>query len=202
LKVENGDGCIAGTSWELFATSNYTNNDDVRVTYGPSGHILNYVPPPVLPEGLWTNQTFWGYMGVIVEGLHWLLLADFGQVAPTEYPSLASYNTSNLNLSGAELYPSTNNIFENSTLYDLTLTMLSAFEDVSLDPPINSNFPLAPNQTVLVQSYSCQVRELKQPASLLITLIAADYVLIFGGYKLVTWTAGYLEKRRKDGISF
>ena len=79
---------------------------------------------------------------------------------------------------------------------------MSAFEDVSLDPPINSNFPLAPNQTVLVQSYSCQVRELKQPASLLITLIAADYVLIFGGYKLVTWTAGYLEKRRKDGISF
>jgi hypothetical protein len=199
----NNDEYIAGSSWELLGTSNYTDNDAVRVTYGSGGGILSYDPPPVLPEGLWTNQTFWGYMGVIFEGLHWLLLADFGQVEPTEYPSLLSYNTSNLNLSGAELYPATNNIFDNSTLYELTLGMISSFQDMNLDPPISSNdFPLQPNQTVLVQSYNCQVRELKQPASLLITLIAADYVLIVGGYKLITWIAGYLERRREDGISF
>jgi len=169
------------------------------------------VPPPVLPPGLWTNTTFWQYMGVLFEGLHWMFLADFGQTLSTAYPFFDGYNTTDIDFSGAESVPSTYNIFVNSTLYQSALRMMAygltqsydngSFADVGLNLPVlkADDFPLVFNETVLVQSYYCQQRRLKQPASLLATLLAADYVLIIGGYKLVTWIAELVEKRRAEG---
>ena len=208
-----GNSSIPGNSWQLDSASNYTHYDDVRITYVPGQGINRFVPPPVLPQGLWTNNTFWEYMGVLFEGLHWMFLADFGQTQSTEYPLFDGYNTTNIDFSGAELFPSTNNIFANSTLYQSTLRMMAygltesydnrSFADVGLNLPVlkADDFPLALNETVLVQSYYCQQRQLKHPASLLATLLAADYVLIIGGYKLVTWIAELVEKRRAQGIA-
>jgi len=67
-------------------------------------------------------------------------------------------------------------------------------------PPFDetNGFPLEPGEAVFVISYSCTLRQLKSPVSLIVTVIAADYALIVGGYSLVTWLAMFLEKRREN----
>jgi hypothetical protein len=94
------------------------------------------------------------------------------------------------------------NIFVNPVLYENSRAMLNKW----IDQPIPSfdNFsdylPFRENNSVLFQSYYCQKRQRKGALNLFITVIAADYALIMGGYKLVVFIASWIEKRRQEGI--
>jgi hypothetical protein len=156
---------------------------------------------------------FQSSVGFIFPLLHWLYLADFGQTSSTVYPNLTFFRAAGPNApESSEFYPavqlpSTYNIFVNETGYDNMISFVFAwFESFTGDLPANiptfhqtSELPLEPNETSFVVSYSCNERQLKSPVSLVITVIAADYALIVGGYSIVKWIGMFLEKRRENG---
>jgi hypothetical protein len=106
-----------------------------------------------------------------------------------------------INFTEAQRLPPTSNVFVNSSLYGLVSTW--SLDSMPMAPPLfneTNGLPLQSRETVFVVSYSCQERRLKSPFSLIITVIAADYALIAGGYTAVIWIAYLIEKRQKARI--
>jgi hypothetical protein len=128
-------------------------------------------------------------MGSIMPLFFWLYLADFGQTTQT-----SSFNNESL---------TTYNIFVNETLYEdmasWIVSLVHGYDDPFPAFDETNGLPMEPAQTFLVASYSCTQRQLKSPVSLIITVIAADYALIVGGYSFVKWIAMFLETRRRNG---
>jgi hypothetical protein len=190
----------------------YTDADQfiVSVEYLPGGKIQNLILPPSLQveneDDPWSQKDFWNYLGLLFETVYWIFLADFGQISPTEYPRVDdAVNTGNFSVfdfSVSETLPFTNNIFVNSSLYQIAWSTGTE----SLYPPSfwqvpafnnTKNFPLTTNETVFIQSYLCEQRRLKSPFSLFITVVVADYALIAGAYNFAIWIAVIIEKRQK-----
>jgi hypothetical protein len=151
----------------------------------------------------------------LFEILYWLYLADFGQISPTVYP-LFGYGDllqpEPSNFAKVEQLPPTYNVFVNSSRYEMLSTWTTDFmQYVGGSPPTNTTnaplfnetngLPLQPNETTIVVSYPCQQRIIKSPLSFIVTIIAADYALVMGGYKIVVWIALRFEKRRRTGTS-
>ena len=148
----------------------------------------------------------------LFEILYWLYLADFGQISPTVYP-LFGYGDliqpEPSNFAKVEQLPPTYNVFVNSSRYEMLSTWTTDFiQIVGGSPPTNTtNAPLfnetnlQPNETIFVVSYPCQQRIIKSPLSFIVTIVAADYALVMGGYKIVVWIALRFEKRRRTGTS-
>jgi hypothetical protein len=144
----------------------------------------------------------WKVFNWLVVGYYWGLLADLGQVAPTGY---------DLTIPNDPLpvpFPSTNNIFINATLFEIFSSyfyttfgpILEGIFSNATYPPIllNDENRLTPVETTLLRSYSCSQWQLKNPASLVISVIVANYALIKGSYALVLLVAGWFQKRKDD----
>jgi hypothetical protein len=208
----SNDSCIACNSWQLVGVYDYTDADqfEVSVEYLPGGKIQNLILPPALQveneDDPWSQKDFWNYLGLLFETVYWTFLGDFGQISPTEYPKVEDavneQNFSIFDFSVSETLPSTNNIFVNSSLYQIAWNTgtKSLQSPSSWQVPAFSNsknLPLTTNETVFIQSYLCEQRRLKSPFSLFITVVVADYALITGAYNFVLLIAVIIEKRRK-----
>jgi hypothetical protein len=105
----------------------------------------------------------------------------------------------------ATVLPSTNNIFVNSSLSEMTWntivgSIINAYTLLPVPTFNGSALPLRENNSVvLTESYYCQQRKLKGWLNLFLTVIAADYALIVGGYTLVVLIGSWIEKRRAEG---
>jgi hypothetical protein len=202
--MESGDNNIAAGEWYLetalntitygilFQPDGTVATVTIMADTGTNGPIDNPPPAPVLDS-----------IGFIFPLLHWLYLADFGQTSPTTYGSSLTLGLDGGEPQTSNFYPAvqlppTYNFLVNETMYqDMT-----AFINPNFVCPafIESNgLPLKPNETNFFISYSCNERQLKSPVSLIITVIAANYPLVIGGWSIVKWIALYLEKRRKNG---
>ena len=148
-----------------------------------------------------SEAAVWEYVGRNFCILYCLFLADFGRTAVSNP------------LFGTVTQPAVSNtianIFVDQVLYENYLEYLRNLESDSFyiqltnasSPVIPSTTftPLQPVNTTFRQTYSCQQRQLKSGANFLISVIAADYAFIVGGYSLIIWIAGAIQKRRKDG---
>jgi hypothetical protein len=123
--------------------------------------------------------------------LNWLYLADLGQI--TNYYEY-SY-----------IYGDMGNVFVNESLYLDYLGYFHTYPDAiwpynaSVEELKSSFSPLQPVDTMIVQNYACQQRQLKGGVSLLTSVIIADYPFIVGGFTLVIWMASAFQKRQKEG---
>jgi hypothetical protein len=158
-----------------------------------------FSPTIKLLEQLDHKFNFWKMVNSVFVSFYWTALLDVGSVSPTTYTQQDFL----VNFSSATTHPSTNNIFLNSTLFDSYAT----YWRTSLLPALNWSLPNLPNQTLSDQevvtfsrSYNCLQRRLKAPINLVVSVIAANYVLIMGGYTVFLAVAMSLEKcRRRDG---
>jgi hypothetical protein len=182
---------------------------------GDATYTISYFPGGILLEPLftppcWVDQNcvqsdFWETIGRLYEGIHWLYLADFGQISATEY---LGYGSDAIDWTQAKLYSPTSNVFVNSSLYQAARDASPRLYFPNWQPSYfgvpefneTDALPQKANESiVLVQSYLCQQRKLKHPLNLLLTVLAADYALIVGGYGLVVLIASLIQKRRKVG---
>ena len=191
---------IAAGDWTLSVESD---SNTSYLSYAPNGTATAVSPQTLNPPTLPTYFQF--SLGFIFPLFYWPYLADFGQTSTIVYPNFTSIqDMADTPFAVNKQLPPTYNIFVNETLYeDMTAFLLNwtgldnTFPLPSFDE--KNGFPLEPSETFLVVSYSCTQRQLKSPVSLIVTVIAADYALIVGGYSIVKWIAMFLETRRKKG---
>jgi len=126
---------------------------------------------------------------------YWLQLADLGQISATD----PNVNTSDPDPNGP--YSPIHNVFVNESLYDNFVDYLNSIV-INLQWNTSTFTPLQPRNITFLQSYACQQRQLKSRVNLLISVLVADYAFIVGGYSLVVWIAGALQKRQKYGKYF
>jgi hypothetical protein len=152
----------------------------------------------------------WKLMNWLMVSYYWIWLYDFGEVAPTYY----NYTTQGLpNFTAPLPSKSTNNIFVNETLFEIyssylrqtIFPFLATYEPGIELPeflPLNDENTLHPVDMSLLRSYSCTERRPKGWVSLVISVMTADYALIFGMYHMIKWIAGWWHNRgKKDGKS-
>ena len=204
---------IGAEAWELGFSWNtgFATGGTTRLIYSPDGSFSNATEFPPCTENATCslvndpNTKFWQGIGLFFQTRYWLYLADFGQIYPTFFPG----NTFLRNFSDSSNLPSTNNLFVNSSLYDITnntlITGLMGNIDQGLNvvPAFNSTngVPLQQNSSVVInQSYYCQQRKPKGWLNMFLTIVAADYALTIGGYALVILIASQLQKYREAGI--
>lgn len=138
--------------------------------------------------------------------LYWLYLADLGQITSIVWDDADPWNLTIP--THPSLYGDTNNIFVNKTLYrnyldyyESSTPLGQAFTAQEAAGLISSFIPLQPIDTMFLQTYSCQQRQLKSGTSLILALVVADYPFIVGGFSLVIWVAAtFWQKRQKDGF--
>ena len=154
---------------------------------------------------------FWKFISWIVVSNHWLLLYDFGQVAPT-YSDIGLISDT---LTQLQNFTSTNNIFINNTLFENFAVYLEEaplkivnnyLNGAGLTLPqflvLDDNDSLQPFETTILRSYSCVERRLKGWVSVAISVLVADYAFIVGGYTVLVWLIGtWLKHIDKDGMS-
>jgi hypothetical protein len=151
----------------------------------------------------------WQLINWIMVSYYWILLADFGQTAPTYYQySLLELPDFNYPIP----YTSRNNIFVNDTLFNIYSTYLrdvifpyirTREAGILLLPeflPLGGNNTLEPTPKSFLRSYSCVIRQLKGAVSVAILILIADYTFIAGGYSLLLWGVGSWAKyKRSEG---
>jgi len=145
-----------------------------------------------------TNFEFWELMNWIFVSQYWLLLLDFGQIAPS------TWNYDPQTVGGALDYgpvkhTAENNIFVNETLFDqynsyLRNTILPLFGGYNLADflPLNSTNRMNESTTSLKMLYTCSDKQLKDSAGLIISVIVADWGMItsvaaLGVFVLAWW---------------
>jgi hypothetical protein len=152
-----------------------------------------------------TNFDLWKFMNFIFVSYYWVFLSDFGQVSPTAYQMTPAgrYDFSQPGIA----YPSSINIFNNKTLFEIYNTYLRdtilPFLQLSAPNltipaflPVNESNQLQPVDTAILRSYTCAQRQLKGWGSLAISVLVADYALIGGPYTVLIFIMGRLQKRR------
>lgn len=166
-------------------------------------------PTIALFEALSPQFDIWKLINWVWVSFYWMILSDFGQVAPTTYPSPANIflegspvKFPNLTLP-ATFYPPTNNIFINNTLFEIYSLYIREFLQFPTSIPefseLNDTNRAQPIETGFLRSYSCLKRDWKGVLSGTISVLAADYALFFGAYSLIILLAGWFQKRRQYG---
>lgn len=217
----------AGESWTLYVF--YTpqalvQENFISVSFLPTGEIdftktnesylshANALLAPTISalQDLFNNPSLdiWQLFNWMIVSIYWILLADFGQIAPTTYPysqSPAWEGYPDFNIPTE--YPPTNNIFYNETLFDrfgeyLLENILPFFESqYNISVPLTSfsqgsQTKIQPIPMTFVRSYYCSQLQLKGWVSLLVAVIVADYALLTTTYTFLIWVARRLEARR------
>jgi hypothetical protein len=144
----------------------------------------------------------WKLFNWMIVVLHWSLLANLGQIAPT------AYDTTIWNDPQPVPFPPTNNIFINQSLFEIysgysNSTLLPFFMRVGITPPppvlLDDHNRLTPVETTLLRSYMCTQRQPRRSISLIISVISADYALIVGAYTITLYIAGRIQKKKDAG---
>ena len=142
-----------------------------------------------------TNFDFWELMNWMFVSQYWLLLLDFGQIAPSTF----NYDDKGNRLDyGPVRHSAQNNIFVNDTLFDqynsyLRHTVLPLFGYSLADfLPLNNTNRMNQTTVSLKMLYTCSDIRLKDSAGLVISVIVADWgmissVVALGLLVLATW---------------
>jgi hypothetical protein len=151
----------------------------------------------------------WPIINWVFVSYYWLALADLGQIAPIYYDDTISGLP---NFTSILKLPSTNNIFTNVTLFgvysdllrDLIFPFVVAASGLPITLPeflpLDGNNTLQLGSTSLSRSYSCQKRQAKWWGTAVISVIAAEYAIIVGGYSIFIWLGKlYQEGKDKNG---
>jgi len=147
------------------------------------------------------NFHFWDLINWLFVSHYWLVLLDFGQLSPTTF----LYNEYGLVDYSPVTYTSTNNIFENETLYGiyygyLRNVILPLFGlNFPETTPLNDTNRVNASNVSLEALYSCTDLQLKPTGSLIISVAVADWAFISAFYALVLYAGGWMEKRKKHG---
>lgn len=144
---------------------------------------------------------FWRLINWLIVVAYWNVLVDFGVYSPTNYPR--DNSLSGLDFSSATLLPSKNNIFLNSTLYDIyTQYMLETVMPLlDLAPPAGAIIPLDDENKLVHQeiafakSYFCSVRQPKPPLVAIVSILVGEYAFIHGAYRIFIFLATWYQKR-------
>jgi hypothetical protein len=143
---------------------------------------------------------FWKLMNWLLVSTHWTFLYGLGQTTPTTYPPRMDGYSPLPDFSNPTSYPDTNNIFVNSTLFQIYSTYLretlSPLLNLSVPEflPLNETNKLYPQQVTFVRTYDCQERTLK--SGWVFSVFAVDFAFASGAYTLVLLIAGIYERRR------
>jgi hypothetical protein len=208
----NPEPIPSGSDWDMDITMLGTESPELKfdLTFNSTGQLQDSFtqPVPTLESEIANSsgisfEEWYEVIGRTFYVLYWLYLADLGQV--TTLITDPSWN-----LTHPSLHNDTYNVFADEALYQNYLEFYSSPPDSSvpyLSPTnrisgdtVNSSFsPLQPIDTMFLQSYSCQQRQLKSGVSLVLALIVADYPFIVGGFSLVIWVATFWQKRPNNG---
>jgi hypothetical protein len=214
----------AGDYWTLFLEYGRVGDfvgQQIPISFLPTGdidysHTLQedvdtantlLTPTAILFQLITGDDTIdvWKFINFQVISLYWLLLYDFGQIAPTLY---SNYTVTGFPVFTNPLaYSSKNNIFMNDTLFEIyssylrntivpVVNKLGNGLSVPEFLPLDNNNTLRPLDQSLFRSYPCLQRRLKGWPALIITILAADYPLVIGGYTLVIWVVIWWQKRK------
>jgi hypothetical protein len=180
-------------------------NHASRADYDTANNLLEPTTS-LLQAYVGQNFNFLELTNWLFVSIYWTYLADLGQVRPTSYiREREQYGIAIVDFSKPTSYPVTNNIFINETLFEIyssyLRTVILPLLNYSLPEfsPIGADNHLKPVETTFGRSYSCSERQLKTPLNFLISVLAADYVLIIGVYRLVIFIAALVQKRQKQG---
>ena len=190
---------MCADGWSLYAAyldSNAHFINDTLVTFNSTMHVqhdfsyhLEILFNASVGDSLGLNSIddCWEYIGRYFYIHLWLQLSDLGQISFTADPA----NDTLYAFSEAD------NIFVNQSLYENYLEWIGF--NGSDFPPMAVNLTFTPFLPVDIESYICQQRQLKSAINLLISVIAADYPFIVGGYALIALVAGALQRRQNEG---
>jgi len=189
------------------------------ITFNPSGNVssapgfLSEVNTVLAPTISYIQKIasanrvpdfdFWELMNWLFVSQYWLLLLDFGQIAPSTFQYTTTGDLLNY---GPIRYSAANNIFVNSTLFDqynsyLRDTVLPLFGYTLADfYPLNATNQMNATTVSLKMLYTCSDIRLKDSAGLIISVIVADWgmissVLTIGLFILAAWRL----RREPDG---
>jgi hypothetical protein len=189
------------------------------VTFLPSGKVGSSSPPGFLndtnailaPTIASMSQTaaaanipnfdFWELMNWMFVSQYWLLLLDFGQIAPSTF----NYDSQGTRLDyGPVRYSPEYNIFHNAALFDqynsyLRQTILPLFGYSSFPDflPLNDSNRMNATTASLQMLYTCTDLQLKDSTGLVISIIVADYGMIASlSTVILILLALWLRKRR------
>jgi hypothetical protein len=184
-----------------------TNARDLQLAnniLSPTVAFLNTLQP---------NLDIWKLLNWLFVSNYWTILADLGQVAPTTYhlsDVSQSGSVGSVNLSGTAptVYPPTNNIFVNESLFEIYQSYLRNEILLSLAPslfvppfaPLNSTNLLEPQDVEFVQRYSCSRRQGKSFLDAVVSVLVAQYSLFFGAFGFVLLLAAWFHRRRPHGL--
>jgi hypothetical protein len=221
----NGPNTPAGDCWTIYILAMSPGEVDgveYSITFLPTGEVdfghtdfadFENADALLAPTTEWlklywiADETFdiWKLLNWMFVSAYWVLLADFGQIAPTVYAQ------SDSDLASAFFFPSTNNIFVNETLFevyssylqDIVLPILQQVQPALTIPdfsPLNGSNRLQSTDVSFLRSYSCIQRQSKGWVSAAISVLVADYAFIMGPYSLFALMAGWYQ-RRKDNCT-
>jgi len=162
-----------------------------------------------LQEELGINAYTLDLLNWMFVSYYWVLLADFGQTAPTTHGLTAA--------EGFEVsyeFSAKNNIFVNDTLFQIyysymqsvVVPIIQTFQPnltlPDIAPPDGTDHLEPSADTYFLRSYSCLERRSKAWPTAAITVLVADYALIMGPYAFLTFLLGWFEKRKGRGNRF
>ena len=219
-------GTPAAGAWILSVSyQNLTALQDtfMRIVFSPTGQVdttltspadlnaSNSILAPTIQEiTLAANAAkvpdfdFWQLINWIFVSHYWALLADFGQVAPATF----TYNTTTGQVENYTpvVYPATNNIFVNDTLFEayyhyLQTTILPLFNAVLPKfNPLSETNQLTDSNVSLKLLYYCTDLQLKSSQNLIVSVIVADWALITSVFAVVLFVGAWYEQlHRTDG---
>lgn len=224
----NATNTPAGGSWIFSIRYTYTGSQDIQhlaIRYLSNGDIdrirtsnttlatLNWLFEPAI--ALYRNVAsrqgimpdFWKFMNWIVVSWYWILLLELGQTQPTMYPPVTNVPFPELytgDFSRTIFFEPTNNIFMNASLFDIYSTYLSntilplvGLPSFRFDPLTEEN-KLNVATTTIVHSYTCQVRQLKEPVTAFFAVITTIYVFTTGPFHLIIFIATLFKTRRNE----
>jgi hypothetical protein len=137
---------------------------------------------------------FWEYIGRMMYIIAWIYYSDLGQVQDALFGNPES----------SQDPIASQNPFVNPTLYNDFVAYVDSRSAVFNTPgvePVNRTLdtPLQQTKTEFIVDYTCEVRRLRSPATLIIFVMTSDYALIVGAYQAVIWVAALFQKRYKNG---
>jgi hypothetical protein len=154
---------------------------------------------------------FWRFINFFFVSNYWFLLLSLGQDHTTLYPSSSVSHGSDLlnyEFSKAKSYDSNYNIFLNATLFEIysshlsnTVLPLLDLPSITFEPLSEQNRLELTNRTLL-RSYTCQVRQQKEPFTAFFSVITTVYVFTTGPFHLIMFIATFFKTRNnKEGPS-
>lgn len=214
---------MAANGWTLNVTYLATGSitpSSYQIVYLPTGEIdtnssdldaaNTLLAPSIAVVRLITEDSsfnIWKLINWVWVSYYWTFLYNFGEIAPTTYgyaslppgSDFAAFGSPNF--SQPIIYPPTNNIFYNETLFEIysdylrntlyplygTLTSYIAVPSLPQFIPVQDDNRLQAVQVFIATTYSCTVTQLKGWVSVLVSVAVADWAFISGSYAFALW---------------